>query len=200
KRPRRSNEPDPIMLQVLHEKQREDSLTSTLATLPKGAQLPVTVVELNKTYLPFVDRVNRRGLPIRYGADFYSSALQSSPWAKVALWDGCVVGAAICAVSEEIAGCIHVRSLVSDVKRRGVATQLLQAIFADAAAHGFRKSSLRVHVRNTGAIAFYESIGYQIKETLVEYYQGSRELLESPPDAHFMLREEGEPVPDSSAT
>eukprot|EP00401_Gymnodinium_catenatum_P018821 CAMPEP_0117608112 /NCGR_PEP_ID=MMETSP0784-20121206/80642_1 /TAXON_ID=39447 /ORGANISM="" /LENGTH=269 /DNA_ID=CAMNT_0005411379 /DNA_START=46 /DNA_END=853 /DNA_ORIENTATION=- len=212
-----------VLAQVLHERSREGRLAEVLATLPSGAPLPVTVCGLTPTYLPFVERLNRRGLPCEYGAEFYDAALQAAPhWSKVALWDGCVVGAVICGVSEETIGCIHVRSLVaavpttctradqasmyppcraqvriglrihrdadSKVPRHRVASRLLQAIVAEAEDLGFRTCSLHVHVRNAAAIALYASLGWRVEATVIEYYQASRNKLEAPPDALFMVR------------
>eukprot|EP00401_Gymnodinium_catenatum_P019491 CAMPEP_0117594128 /NCGR_PEP_ID=MMETSP0784-20121206/73025_1 /TAXON_ID=39447 /ORGANISM="" /LENGTH=257 /DNA_ID=CAMNT_0005396145 /DNA_START=46 /DNA_END=816 /DNA_ORIENTATION=- len=179
-----------VLAQVLHERSREGRLAEVLATLPSGAPLPVTVCGLTPTYLPFVERLNRRGLPCEYGAEFYDAALQAAPhWSKVALWDGCVVGAVICGVSEETIGCIHVRSLVAAVvPRHRVASRLLQAIVAEAEDLGFRTCSLHVHVRNAAAIALYASLGWRVEATVIEYYQASRNKLEAPPDALFMVR------------
>merc|ERR1712048_801955 len=75
---------------------------------------------------------------------------------------------------------------VSAVPRRRVGTHLLQGIFAQAEKHGIYKCRLNVHVKNEAAIALYKSLGFQIKDTLVGYYQRSAERLEQPPDAHLM--------------
>lgn len=186
---RRNDESAAVIAQALHEKQRDEILAATLAALPAGAPLPVTVSGLTAATVPFVDRLHRKGLPVTYGDEFYCSALKSAPWAKVALWDGCVVGSVICKVSEEEVGCIHVRTLVSAFPRRRIASQLLEAVFAEAAALGLQKSSLCVHVRNPGAIALYRSLGYQVGETRIDYYAPSKDKLEAPPDAFYMLRD-----------
>lgn len=197
KRSRKKGESAAVMAQLLREKQCEEKMTKTLNALPAGAPLPVVVSGLTKAYVPFVDHLHRKALPIEYGDAFYCSALRSAPWAKVALWEGCVVGAAICMVSDESVGSIHIRTLVSKVARRRIASQLLETVFAEASELGFWKSSLCVHVKNTGAIAFYMSLGYEVKETRIDYYSKSKDKLEAPPDAFLMVRELG-PAPFES--
>eukprot|EP00929_Paragymnodinium_shiwhaense_P119819 TRINITY_DN91724_c0_g1_i1.p1 TRINITY_DN91724_c0_g1~~TRINITY_DN91724_c0_g1_i1.p1 ORF type:complete len:219 (-),score=44.17 TRINITY_DN91724_c0_g1_i1:199-855(-) len=179
-----------VLAQLMHQKKREEKLDAVMEQLPAGEALPVTIEPLNSTYLPFVQHIVRKGLPIEYGAPFYAAALNQAPWAKVALWDGCVVGVVICRESPDIARCVHVQALVSDVKRRKIASRLLEAIFEEAKQRGYPKNSLRVHVQNHSAIAFYKSMGYKVTETLANYYCYSKDKLEAPPDAYFMLREE----------
>eukprot|EP00928_Gymnodinium_smaydae_P038404 TRINITY_DN26501_c1_g1_i1.p1 TRINITY_DN26501_c1_g1~~TRINITY_DN26501_c1_g1_i1.p1 ORF type:complete len:252 (-),score=54.58 TRINITY_DN26501_c1_g1_i1:147-881(-) len=180
-----------ILAQVLHEKKHEEKLKAALSALPAGTALPVTMVDLSPRLLPLVDRLHRKGLPIRYGPDFYNVALRSKPWAKVALWEGCVVGAIICQVSEETDSCVHVKTLVSAWSRRKIASQLLQAILAEARRQGLSRCSLRVHVRNESAVALYKSLGFSVRETLINYYRYSADKLEAPPDAFFMMRDTG---------
>lgn len=189
-----------VLAQVLHERENKGRLDAVLVALPKGEPLSdVTVEGLKEAYLPFVVRLNLAGLPVPYDNSFYQEGLEAGPWAKVALWKGCVIGAAICQVSQEIPGTVHVRSLVSSVPRRRVATLLLEAIFAEARKHEMFKSSIRVHIGNPGGIAFYASLGYRVKQTLVGYYEYSKHLLDGPPDALFMLRDEAGGAPAKRA-
>lgn len=185
---KREKESAAILAHALHEKQREPKLASFLRNAPSGAILPVTVTGMTGVHVPFVDKLHRKGLPVEYCDDFYRSALRSEPWAKVALWDGCVVGALICKVSDEVVSCIHVRTLVSAAPRRKIATQLFDALLSDAATLGFLNTSLCVHVRNSAAIALYNSLGFQVTETRLGYYVSCKDKIEAPNDAFFMVR------------
>lgn len=185
---KREKETALVLAQGLHEKQKAPTLAKFLRDSSSGTPLPVIVAELTRVYVPFVDRLHRQGMPVEYGDAFYNSALKSAPWAKVALWDGCVVGALICKVSDEVLSCIHVRTLVSSMPRRRIATQLLEAVFSQAAELGFLKASLCVHVRNSAAIALYTSLGFEVVETRINYYVSCKDKIEAPNDAFFMVR------------
>eukprot|EP00746_Dinoflagellata_sp_MGD_P061730 gnl/MRDRNA2_/MRDRNA2_26072_c0_seq1.p1 gnl/MRDRNA2_/MRDRNA2_26072_c0~~gnl/MRDRNA2_/MRDRNA2_26072_c0_seq1.p1 ORF type:complete len:238 (-),score=42.77 gnl/MRDRNA2_/MRDRNA2_26072_c0_seq1:20-733(-) len=187
RRSKRKSEAAAISDQLEHENELDGMLAQTLGALPVDASLPVVVSQLEKAHIPFVQRLHENSLPVQYSERYFLSALQSAPWAKVALWNGCVVGCALCKVSEELLGTIHIRTVISKVVRRKIASQLLRAVFVEASELGFSKSSLYVHVKNEAAIAFYASLGYKVKETRVNFYRSCPEKLEAPPDAFLMV-------------
>lgn len=63
------------------------------------------------------------------------------------------------------------------VRRRGVGRAILAFLESEAAAAGAESMWLHVRVRNVGAIAFYESAGYVVREQLRGFYRGREDAL-----------------------
>jgi [ribosomal protein S18]-alanine N-acetyltransferase len=57
-----------------------------------------------------------------------------------------------------------------DARRRGLGKELLERLLADLAAAGARRPLLEVDVRNTGAIAFYRTLGFSTTGRIPDYY------------------------------
>ena len=74
---------------------------------------------------------------------------------------GCV---GVVPVAEAGAGTVEVSRLYVRAahRRRGIAASLLRSAHAHAQAHGFIRSVLTVMPSRTGAIAFYERLGYRV--------------------------------------
>lgn len=66
----------------------------------------------------------------------------------------------------------------SDRRRGGVGAALLSALIARLEAAGARRTVLEVDLRNAGAIAFYESLGFRRGGTIPDYYGPGRDALE----------------------
>ena len=64
----------------------------------------------------------------------------------------------------------------SDRRRGGVGAALLSALIAQTA--GARRTVLEVDLRNAGAIAFYERLGFRRGGTVPDYYGPGRDALE----------------------
>lgn len=170
------------------QKKRDEKVFAAAAALPSGASLPVCIKQLTRDTLPMVARLHRKHLGINYAQDFFESALGPDSMAKVALWQGIIVGSIICREVPTAPSCLWVRSIVVSVPRRHVGSCLLQDALAEAQYRGIRLSRLHVHVRNLGAIAMYESMGYKLEAELFGYYHISGGGYPPPPDALLMLR------------
>jgi ribosomal-protein-alanine N-acetyltransferase len=62
-----------------------------------------------------------------------------------------------------------------DHRRRGIATRLLDALFATTAGDSRRGYTLEVRISNTTAIALYERLGFQATGVRRGYYTDNRE-------------------------
>ena len=62
-----------------------------------------------------------------------------------------------------------------ELRRRGIATKLLDALFAMTAGDSRRGYTLEVRVSNTTAIALYERLGFQATGVRRGYYTDNRE-------------------------
>ena len=76
-------------------------------------------------------------------------------------------------------------------RRRGIASALLERLFAVTEADPRRGYTLEVRVSNTGAIRLYERLGFEARGIRRGYYTDNRE------DALIMWREPSQPEPAS---
>jgi len=74
-------------------------------------------------------------------------------------------------------------AVASDHRRRGVASQLLTALFEQTQADDRRGYTLEVRVSNAGAISLYERLGFERRGVRRGYYTDNRE------DALIMWRD-----------
>ena len=81
---------------------------------------------------------------------------------------------------------LHINTLAvsPEVRRQGVATFLLQAVMAEAAAEGARRATLEVRESNTAALQLYTRLGFAVKGRRPRYYTNP------PEDALILWREE----------
>ena len=63
-------------------------------------------------------------------------------------------------------------------RRRGLGKTLLEDLLSRLTRAGARRARLEVAVENLGAIAFYESFGFQTRRRLPDYYAAGRAALE----------------------
>ena len=82
-------------------------------------------------------------------------------------------------------------AVVPDLRRRGIASALLERLFAVTATDPRRGYTLEVRMSNTGAIKLYERLGFEPRGVRRGYYTDNRE------DALIMWRE---PEPSERAS
>ena len=68
-------------------------------------------------------------------------------------------------------------AVMPTVRRRGIASSLLQWLEESARVAGLERIQLEVRSDNGGAIAFYHRLGFVSGETLRGYYQGQADAL-----------------------
>ena len=72
---------------------------------------------------------------------------------------------------------LHINSLAvaPDMRRRGFARKLLDAVFQDVLAEGVTSATLEVRRSNAAALGLYERLGFQVEGVRANYYQRPRE-------------------------
>jgi ribosomal-protein-alanine N-acetyltransferase len=80
---------------------------------------------------------------------------------------------------------LHINTLAvsPSQRRRGLASTLMAAVMADAAAAGARRATLEMRASNTAALALYTRLGFQVSATRPRYYSSPVE------DALILWRE-----------
>ena len=89
---------------------------------------------------------------------------------------------------------LHLNTLAvaADRRREGLATRLLDFVFADAVAAGVRRATLEVRRSNEPALRLYERLGFTVKAVRTGYYS-------QPEEDGLILWRDDLPVAPSSA-
>lgn len=90
---------------------------------------------------------------------------------KVAIDGGDIVGSAMCMISEaRQEGRIASIAVLPALKRRGIGARLLSECETRFLSYGLVRSTLEVDVGNEAAVSLYESMGYEIRGMIPDFY------------------------------
>jgi ribosomal-protein-alanine N-acetyltransferase len=124
--------------------------------------------------LPQVIAIERRAFPTPWSlAMFVLELSKPSGICLAAVEQGRIVGYCICSRYDTV---WHIMNIAVDERhrRRGIASRLLEALFAEADRPG-AQYTLEVRVSNTGAIKMYERFGFRSAGVRRGYYHDNRE-------------------------
>jgi ribosomal-protein-alanine N-acetyltransferase len=134
---------------------------------------PITVRSLGYGDLPQVIAIERRAFPTPWSlAMFVLELAKPSGVCLAAVEDKRIVGYLVCARYADV---WHLMNIAVDPqeRRRGIATALLEEMFARAGAE--ESYTLEVRPSNDGAIALYERFGFRSAGTRKRYYSDTGE-------------------------
>jgi ribosomal-protein-alanine N-acetyltransferase len=151
----------------------------------------ITAVEVRPLVfddLDAVGEIERSSMPAPWSRAMFAGELSKPTSVCLGAWEpsnGQLVGYVI--VSRYV-DAWHVMNLVvvEGERRRGVATRLLEEVFAQTRGQGRRGFTLEVRVSNDGAVRLYERLGFRAQGVRRGYYTDNRE------DALIMWRDADE--------
>jgi [ribosomal protein S18]-alanine N-acetyltransferase len=125
-----------------------------------------------------IDRIERESYPTPWSRSMFAGELAKS--------SSITLGAFDVEAADRLVGYLVVSRYVDawhimnvavdpDHRRRGIATRLLDALFATTVGDSRRGYTLEVRVSNTTAIALYERLGFQATGVRRGYYTDNRE-------------------------
>jgi ribosomal-protein-alanine N-acetyltransferase len=135
--------------------------------------------------LTAVEEIEQRSYPTPWSRSMFAGELAKPTSICLGAFDDDLIGYLI--ISRYV-DAWHVMNLAvsPDHRRRGVATALLDRLFALTAAEGARRGyTLEVRVSNESAIRLYERLGFRSRGVRRGYYTDNRE------DALIMWRDPG---------
>ncbi len=91
--------------------------------------------------------------------------------------DGAIAGFAIGYLSDRTAHIVTL-DVAADHRREGIGKSLLGELLRRFAKTGAREARLEVAVENSGAIAFYEGLGFRRRRRIPDYYGSGRHAFE----------------------
>jgi ribosomal-protein-alanine N-acetyltransferase len=125
-----------------------------------------------------IDRIERDSYPTPWSRSMFAGELAKS--------SSITLGAFETEMGDRLVGYLvvsryvdawHIMNVAVDpeYRRRGIATRLLDALFATTAGDARRGYTLEVRISNTTAIALYERLGFQATGVRRSYYTDNRE-------------------------
>ncbi|CAA7409922.1 unnamed protein product [Spirodela intermedia] len=133
-------------------------------------------------------KLNTVLFPVRYNDKYYADALSSGEFTRLAYYNDICVGSVACRIERKEGGDLRVYVMTLGVlapyRRLGIGTKLLNHILALSARQGIAEIYMHVQTNNDDAIAFYKKFGFEIKETITNYYAKNI----SPPDCYVLSK------------
>ena len=150
---------------------------------------------LNINNIGMLRALNQAIFPVKYNEKFYSDILATPiAYTKFGYLDGYVISA-ICCRPELIANTqessteqyelyIMTLGVLEPYRKQHIGTKLLAGVL-DAAKHDLSINAIYLHVQtnNLVAIAFYKKFGFEVTETIPDYYKNI-----SPSDCYVLKR------------
>ncbi|CAM9444772.1 unnamed protein product [Sphacelaria rigidula] len=135
--------------------------------------------------------MNASIFPVRYHDSFYADVPDGNPdFNQFAYVDGSVVGSMCCRIEPTDPPSAHDRLYIMTLgvlapwRRRGVGKQLLLRILSNLARYpSVGEVYLHVQTSNHEAVKFYEAHGFNVEETIENYY-----MRIEPPDCYVLRR------------
>ncbi|XP_078428050.1 acyl-CoA N-acyltransferases (NAT) superfamily protein isoform X4 [Wolffia australiana] len=138
--------------------------------------------------LMLLKKLNTVLFPVRYNDKYYADALASGEFTRLAYYNDICVGSVACRIEKKEGGELRVYIMTLGVlapyRRLGIGKKLLNHIMDLSAKQGIPEIYMHVQTNNNDAIAFYKKFGFEIKETIKNYYAKNI----SPPDCYVLSK------------
>lgn len=132
-------------------------------------------------------KLNTALFPVRYNEKYYQDAIASKDFSKLAYFSDICVGAIACRLEKKEGGAVRVYIMTLGVlapyRGLGIGTKLLNHVFDLSAKQNISEIYLHVQTNNDDAIAFYKKFGFEITQTIHNYYMNI-----TPPDCYVLMK------------
>ncbi|XP_065045538.1 uncharacterized protein LOC135581603 isoform X1 [Musa acuminata AAA Group] len=130
-------------------------------------------------------KFNTALFPVRYNDKYYADALASGDFTRLAYFSDICVGSIACRLEKKEGGaiCVYIMTLgvLAPYRGLGVGTKLLNHVLDLSHKQNIWEIYLHVQTNNDDAIAFYKKFGFEITDTIRNYYMNI-----SPPDCYVL--------------
>jgi len=153
--------------------------------------LEVEFGDIHEQNLEQLKKLNLAIFPVRYNQKFYKNMLNTpNEFTQFAYWNGFVVGA-ICCRLEPPSGpgpkklYIMTIGVLAAYRRRNIGRALLEKVLENIKEYPEDIVQVYLHVQtnNDSALDFYKAFGFEITETIQNYYKRIE-----PPDCHVLSK------------
>lgn len=156
--------------------------------LEKVEEEGVWLQNLGVETLGLLKHLNAVLFPIYYHQKYYTQALASGPFSKLAFYRDTCVGSITCRVEKTLGGrrlYILTLGVLAPYRRLGIGSKLMKSVLdlCDQE-EDFLDVYLHVQVNNEEALRFYEKFRFEVRETIRNYYRRI-----DPPDCHLLSKD-----------
>lgn len=151
-------------------------------------EVPVSFDSLRDKNLMQLKKLNIAIFPVRYNDKYYSDALSSGDFTKLAYYSDICVGSIACRLEKKEGGGVRVYIMTLGVlapyRGLGIGSKLLKHCL-DLCSQDLSIVEIYLHVQtnNEEAISFYKKFGFEITETIQNYYTNI-----DPPDCFVLTK------------
>ncbi|KAK8595745.1 hypothetical protein V6N13_000437 [Hibiscus sabdariffa] len=132
-------------------------------------------------------KLNTALFPVRYNDKYYADALASGDFSKLAYYSDICVGSIACRLEKKESGAVRVYIMTLGVlapyRGLGIGTRLLNHVLDLCLNQNIQEVYLHVQTNNDDAINFYNKFGFEITETVKNYYTNI-----DPPDCYVLTK------------
>ncbi|XP_059643358.1 uncharacterized protein LOC132285204 [Cornus florida] len=152
-----------------------------------GREVSISLEGLSDKNLMQLKKLNVSIFPVRYNEKLYADALASGEFTKLAYYSDICVGAIACRLEKKEGGAVHAYIMTLGVlapyRGLGIGTKLLNHVLDLCYKQSISEIYLHVQTNNEDAINFYKKFGFDITETIHNYYKRI-----TPPDCHVLTK------------
>ncbi|CAH1451951.1 uncharacterized protein LOC111883135 [Lactuca sativa] len=152
-----------------------------------GRAVSISLDGVRDKNLMQLKKLNSVLFPVRYNDKYYADALASGEFTKLAYYNDICVGSIACRLEKKESGAVRVYIMTLGVlapyRGLGIGTKLLNHVLELSQKQNIGEIYLHVQTNNEDAISFYKKFGFEITETIKNYYTNI-----TPPDCYVVTK------------
>ncbi|XP_039066394.1 N-alpha-acetyltransferase 50-like [Hibiscus syriacus] len=152
-----------------------------------GREVAISLDGVRDKNVMQLKKLNTAIFPVRYNEKYYADALASGEFTKLAYYSDICVGSIACRLEKKEGGaiCVYIMTLgvLAPYRGLGIGTKLLNHVLELCLKQHILEIYLHVQTNNEDAIKFYKKFGFEITETIKNYYTNI-----DPPDCFVLTK------------
>ncbi|GMI89168.1 N-terminal acetyltransferase 50 [Hibiscus trionum] len=152
-----------------------------------GREVAISLDGVRDKNVMQLKKLNTALFPVRYNDKYYADALASGEFTKLAYYSDICVGSIACRLEKKEGGviCVYIMTLgvLAPYRGLGIGTKLLNHVLELCLKQHIPVIYLHVQTNNEDAINFYKKFGFEITETIKNYYTNI-----DPPDCYVVTK------------
>ncbi|XP_009614079.1 uncharacterized protein LOC107773898 [Nicotiana tabacum] len=152
-----------------------------------GREVIISLDNVRDKNMMQLRKINTALFPIRYNHKYYSDALASGDFTKLAYYSDICVGSVACRLEKKEGGAVRIYIMTLGVlapyRGLGIGTKLLNHVLDLCTKQNIKEIYLHVQTSNEDAINFYKKFGFEVTNTVQNYYTNI-----TPPDCYVLTK------------
>ncbi|KAM3378852.1 N-alpha-acetyltransferase 50 [Capsicum galapagoense] len=139
-----------------------------------GREVCISLENVRYKNMMQLKKINTVLFPVRYSDKYYSDALAAADFTKLAYYSDICVGSIACRLDKEgEAVCVYIMTLgvLAPYRGLGIGTKMLNHVLDLCIKQNIREICLHVQTSNEDAINFYKNFGFEVTNTIQNYYK-----------------------------